>query len=461
MASRKRLLVNLAGLCIGLSACTAYVPGTNEVAPSHRIATDRNNDNMRDVVTRFSMGGEDENKVGPNSPLDLVIDNRSQVWIHSEFSNSILKINRHTGEKQWIALPDDGPIFGFGERGRTTITSLAEDIVFDGKSHVWLTQGGAFGLYRGDGNHSRIVSVNINTNEATSYPVPGDHNSVIGIDYDRQNNKIYFVEGSFAGNQPRLVSFRPGAIDTAIRFDDPEGLEALRCYDPSESNCYFTESVPFATPARMAIAPDGFVYITAAFGTHIVRYDPVTRQFVKLLSPPPRIGWLPELDVSMPWDIDVEPTLNQVFWTEYPDEQILRFDANRAANGECHLELESPDGTRSVIGNAAMDDCITEYDATPPGEEGNRLKTHSLDVDQTGNVWFTTGNYVGVLARGDSLPRFYKIEGNIAEGENENVPDHMTGIKVLDDSNEVWINSFGSREVYRVEKDVLFQMMTR
>jgi streptogramin lyase len=460
IASRSTLLIGLVGLCIAVSACTVLGPG----AVGDRAGIETFEDSTRDesessFVTRYFIGGDNKNKVGPSCPLDLVIDNRDQVWIHSEFSNSVLIINRETEHLQWIALPIHGPIFGFGKHGKTAISSLAEDIVFDGKDHVWLTQGGALGIYEGDDNHSRIVSVNIHTHEATSYPVPGDQNTVIGIGYDEKNNKIYYVEGSFVGKQPRLVSFHPGTIDTSFDFDNLQELGALRCYEPSDTNCYFTEEVPFAAPARIAIGPDGFIYMTALFGTHIIRYNPSTREFVELKSPSPRIGWSPQFAVSMPWDIDVDPLFNQVYWTEYPDEQVLRFDADKAGKNECYVEMEFADGTLASIGDSAMDNCITEYDATPPGEEGNSLKTHSLDVEQYGNVWFTTGNYVGVLARGESTPRFHKIEGTSFDGEHEKLPDHMTGIKVLD--NEVWINSFKSKEVYRLRKDNLFQMMKR
>ncbi len=408
------------------------------------------------TLTRISTTGNEDTPDNSN-PLDITLDDDGNPWVTGEFQWNIINIDKETNSANIYPLPEAGPIFGWVNNSIVSMSNLAEDITKDSSGNIWITQGGAYVEFTGEHNHSRVISINPTTKEMTAYNVVENHSSATGIMYDEDINKIYFTEAGLFNNQPKLVSFTPGSIDTSIGFDNQAGLDALNCVGAdNRDNCYFVEDIPWRGPARLVKGLDDNIYFTGPYDNYLGQYNPETRDFKKFNLPKPRKNPAPSLVTSFPWDIEVDRSTGDILLTEYVDSQIIRFQTNKESNDECQIEKVSADDSIEHRGSAGLENCVIEYNALPQSElnKTQSVMTHSLDIDDLGNVWFTTSNYVGVIPAGESIAKFRKIEGtslNIPEGSD--LTDHMTGIRVDNNTGDIWINSFTSQEVYRLQRD--------
>jgi streptogramin lyase len=429
------------GAVAGLIACTPVQLKKSGAYPYETINLENYD------LTRISMNDTRE-RPDRSLPLDLTLDANGNPWVTGEFQIGIAQIDKKTKTPRYITLPNVGPIFGWSRKGRTGISTLAEDITHDASGNIWITQGGAFMKYTGDVNHSRVISINATNYEITAYSVPGDHNAVIGIMYDEEVNKIYFIESGIFNHQPKIVSFTPGNIDTSIGYDDPVGLDNLVCSSLSDSDsCYLAVEIPFRTPARLVKGLDGNIYFSGFFHNYLGQYNPKTHEFRKFVLPKPRHTHTPLLESGFPWDIELDPTTGDILMTDYWDEQIVRFQTNKERDNLCHIEKLSSDQSAEIRGSHLIESCIIEYEARPAGFAGPAA-THSLDIDLYGNVWFTTNNYIGVIPKGEREASFRKISGKNILTEALATKDQMTGIRVNTKTGDVWVASFRSREVY-------------
>jgi hypothetical protein len=437
----------LTSVFASLVACTSAKPVNFEDYLS-RVGNPENYD-----LTRISMNDTRE-EPDRSLPIDLTLDERGNPWVTGEFQKGIAQIDKETRTPNYVTLPNVGPIFAWRGVHRTGLSTLAEDITHDTSGNIWITQGGAFMEYTGDGNHSRVISISAMTYEMTAYSVPGDHNAVLGIMYDEEVNKIYFIESGFFNQKPKLVSFTPGAIDTSIGYDDPDGLDKLVCSSFADTdNCYLAVDIPFPVPARLVKGLDGNIYFSGAFHNYLGQYNPQTHEFKKLMLPTSRF---PLSETSAPWDIESDPSTGDILMTEYLDQQIVRFQTNKEKDNQCYIEKVSADESVEIRGNLFLENCIIEYEARPPELNTPGGTTHSLDIDLYGNVWFTTKNYIGVIPKGKTEANYRKIVGKNSLTKALASKDSMTGIRVDKKTGDVWVGSFRSREVYQLTPNFKF-----
>ena len=333
------------------------------------------------------------NLFGKGKPLDITWDPQGNIWMTTEFSNSLTHVDprqrvdayeaplarhaRFASANPTLNRPF-GLNMGKGPRRATSGSALSEKvIVADGK--LWFTQGGDryAGKVKRGGNYSRVVSfdpaaVDLPTTEHDDrfcvYAMPsapdsqeGD-NHVLGI--AASEGRIWVTElRSLRSERPAAISsFVPAAVSCAntLNYADPRSRAKLMAYcaggSSAATGCVETWRVDKAKPAMLEVEPaDGSLWFTDAHGMYLGNFNPDSKQPITLhaLPGPGRITWSIRLDADA------------IYFASYNNRTLYRFD--KRSKTFHVIAIPSP-ATRGAL-------------------------LHSIDIDhRQRRLWFTLTN---------------------------------------------------------------------
>lgn len=347
--------------------------------------------------------------------LDNVFDLNNNAWFTAEFNAAIGFAADSDDSITMIELPDDGPIFGnpLGGGGSSRIPALVENIITSPDGRVWFSQGGS-GLSNDPDikNHSRIISIEPNTQEIEVYRLPGNRNGVHGLHWDETRNGMWFTEYGVYNGEPKLGFFNPSEVDTSLQFGE---------IDPAP---YKYVDIPddIAWASHLEMDPYGNIYIMGSFSNTLHKYNIDSNTFTKYDLPKAKFQFHPIIH-AFPWYMQWNPVNNTLVYTDYFDDEIVFFDP--------------------------ITDTFKEIDVIAPESEYPRgsNRTHTLDIDKDGNVLFTNGDFLGVYCLNGEMD-FLKL--GYAIGRDGESSGGLTGISINDGNGTIIVNGFFENEVYRL-----------
>ncbi len=335
------------------------------------------------------------------SPLDVTFDSLGDIWQVGEFSTAIASVQN--GELTDFDTPIDQtwdpglgvfePVtpYAFSGDGTDTATSMSElgERVIDTGSAIWYTQGGGF-FYSGSfPNHSRLVRFDYADADDPTDPaeglmcaleVPGNNNQVIGVAYDKGNNRVWFTE-SRPGRASALDWFvDDGSIpcDNDLDYSNQGAVDAVaaanQCATDTQTACLHEISLPPSAGAAGQITVDpwsGYVWFVDYTG-HVLNRYPLGGGTVQSF-PLPATMETPLLYGGFPWQIRADA--NAVYVNLYKDNQLLRFNKDMPATTCERLR-------------AGENPCISELLLPMFGPD---VRTHSIAL-AGGKLWFTIAN---------------------------------------------------------------------
>src|SRR5262245_49941511 len=129
-------------------------------------------------------------------PLALAADAGGKIWINGEYHHELKRFDPATGDITSYRIPyppDTTPLF-CGHN----VSPLGEDILIDDEGGVGFSEGGNEpGCPVED--HSRVLRLNPTSGKFTIFNIPGDHNGVAGLAYDRANHRMWYTLAQRAG----------------------------------------------------------------------------------------------------------------------------------------------------------------------------------------------------------------------------------------------------------------------
>jgi len=387
------------------------------------------------------------------SPVAVAVDQRSRVYVNEEFHTQLKRLDP---DGSWHAfdLPQGRPegVFAshlFGD-GPTRVATLNESMIVDDEGRAWASEAG-WALYSGvHPNHSRILMIEPDGDEARIWPVPGDDNSVIGIAWDPTTSRLWFTQARLARRvdgveheayPARLTSFDPRAIPPDSRFDFaprerceiPPGEHVgacsttrhRRCFDdddcvladrvcaddaPDDRACFREHAIPtppgelpLVLPGPLLRHSDGTLWYAGYWGGNDVgRFDPATQRFERYpLAQPPgeascdRKGcacFLPEGSPQRPCAARccIYQLLGRGPWGLAEDAGGGVAFCAQEAGAVSRLPKERFDDPRcAALDATGANPCLIEY--AVPDFDPSTSQMHSLARDDAGNLWFGQG----------------------------------------------------------------------
>jgi len=376
------------------------------------------------------------------APLALAIDARARVWINEEFHVDLKYFDSRAEAFSVLSIPrppDPGPFaLTIADERATQISQHGEAIEVDPGGRIWLSQGGGAPYSRDVADHSRIVAYDPDAAPGERfrvYNVPGDHNGVYGVAWDRERRRVWFAQAARQGPPParetvlraRLTSFDPAAVASDGHFAfSPTAICAAdgaaggtcgnapwrRCLTAgdcvlatsicapgagAEPGCYREYELPVESfvPAHVAVHPrDNSVWYASYWGgNHLGRLDPDSGELRVLPLRVPHGGTtcdeacdcaaqdsdtacrrccIDRLFGVAPWDLAITAT-GDVAFSEYLGGAVGRLPFAAVYDPAC-----------ASLDERGRNPCIDEVVVAPPG-----LRVHSIAVDRAQNVWFT------------------------------------------------------------------------
>ena len=344
-----------------------------------------------------------------DSALDITFDNKSNIWVLNEFSNSINRVStesviesmevpllrkRNSPAGKEVPIKPFAAWLGRDHAISASFSALAERVTLVGNK-IWFTQGG--GLNTGQrlkrGNHSRVISydptledspVTLQDDRMCVYNVPSDdeegfgNNQVIGLASARGRIWIAEMRGVFNDTHSVVSSFVPNSTLCENTLDQASqyltDVQALRYCDagenPEQDGCA-GRIVLDMEPAGIKVAhletdpADGSVWFSDASGQVLGNIN-VDRKPQVVVYPLPdshrkHFDRMPGLG-GFPWNIKVDE--HAVYFGEYAAMDLVRFDKQTATFDEVHIPYSN-----------------------------SQIKLHSLALDSDRNrLWFTLSN---------------------------------------------------------------------
>lgn len=343
------------------------------------------------------------------SALDITFDNPGNIWVLSEFSNSITRVDAH-GAIELLEAPilrKLNPISGREEPVKpftawlvsdrpvsVGFSSLAERVTEVGKK-IWFTQGGGLdpGQVPKRGNHSRVVSYDPTLEDSPAtlfddrmcvYNMPADdvdgfgNNQIIGLAWARGRIWIAETRGVFNEAHSVVSSFvpNPALCDNKMDYalEHESGKYAMQYCDAGEN----PEQDGCVDRITLDMEPTGIkvAHLVSDPANESIWFSDASGQVLGNINSGrnPQVVLFPLPDThrnhfdgmsgfgGFPWSIEVDS--QAVYFLEYAAIDILRFDKQTATFDEVHVPYSN-----------------------------TQVNLHSLALDRKGNrLWFTLCN---------------------------------------------------------------------
>jgi len=347
---------------------------------------------------------------GPNdSPAILIVDGAGRAWVNAEFKSNRYFFDPALGALRPALYPQAPPPPPFQQLCNPLTTPItcfpgvdppsAAAIALDDQGRVWLPEGGWTPAPDVTRNHARVVMYDPAGHVVRLYNLPGDHNGVQGIAWDRVRRRVWVAQTNELrfGTYGNLLKFDPEGVPhedftwdftspppsapsqftfpatatcngaTPTTFGTCSNAPAQPCADPDDcvraelfcapgvtddSGCYRQYPLGIGQPAHVTVHPDGHVWFAVygfAFGTQLGRLDPTTGgvELFPLALPPftPSVpipfGLVFGLRIA-PWDIQVGRD-GSIVATEFSANRIAVFAKRSMGSTDC-LSLSPPEG---------------------------------------------------------------------------------------------------------------------
>ena len=394
-------------------------------------------------------------------PLAVTVDSRGDAWSVGEWADSMVQLadsgtvrhevplRRNLGAESGL-LEKVRP-FTFPPSSRVWVSGWQEDIV-EIEGDIWFSQGGYGGAQVATPDHGRLVrfdpdgvdSPATETDERFCvYNLPEDDNSTVGIAWD--GSRIWYTEAR-SGQIAVLGSFDPDelACDNFLDYEDPAAVSGAAhqyCTAEAQTGCIRRIDLPELSGAAhlQYDAHDNALWITGYMSQALGRYDLATDTIETFHAP--KAGTSKSLLGTMPWQIEVDA--DYVYFNEYGDSDLLRFDKSkqRASCTELDLFGQNP--------------CMDQIHLPIPvhGE------VHSLNLHD-GKLWFTASGgpelsltdsgFIGYVETSDWGPGVvYREMGPdlVAPERGSGYWSSYTGIAVRPTDGTVFVNDYRRRQV--------------